>query len=65
MRKNLPMLALLLIATSLITGCDHKPLKAVAGPPQRQAQVTVPEFAKTCPPLVSWYPNRTCKPAPK
>jgi hypothetical protein len=31
-------------------------------PPPR---LTLPDFAKACPPLVSWYPTRTCKPAPK
>jgi hypothetical protein len=31
-----------------------------AAPPR----VAIPAFAKDCPPMVSWFPNKTCKPAP-
>jgi hypothetical protein len=35
------------------------------GNPAPAPRVAIPAFAKTCPPLVSWYPKQTCKPAPK
>lgn len=47
---------------------DHRVQPArnssAAADPLPTPKVTVPAVAKQCPPLVSWYPKRTCKPAP-
>jgi hypothetical protein len=57
-------LALLALPMPMLTACTGKPWRC-ARPSPAAPRLTLPDFARVCPPLVSWYPTRTCKPAPK
>lgn|GEM_PF-2575107 len=52
-----------LMLTWPLIACAPKPLQVVAAPPPVLPKPQMPEFLKMCPPVPSWYPPTTCKPA--
>lgn len=58
-------LALLALSMPMLTACAGKPLAVRPAQPLPSPRLILPDFAKACPPLVSWYPTRTCRPVPK
>jgi hypothetical protein len=62
---ELARLALLALPMLMLTACVAKPLVVHPATPPPAPRVAIPDFAKACPPLVSWYPTRTCKPVPQ
>jgi hypothetical protein len=63
MKPNFLPLALLALPMLMLTACS-KPL-AVRPATAPGTQSSDPGLRESLPPLVSWYPKQTCKPAPK
>ena len=64
MEKKWLQPALLVLPMLMLTACAPRQLAVMPSTPPAPPRLAIPEFAKACPTVPSWYPPGTCKPAP-